>query len=852
LLGRERADADLAEEWRQIVDEASWTTVAGDELRAREHVRDAGWEESVRIAIADVAYAVRRLRRDVSFTIVAVTTLALGIGATTAIFSTVNPVLFRPLPYPDARRIVAIADRRPDGAPVDVTFGTYRELLARTRVFEAMSVFKPWQPAWSGDGAPERLLGQRVSFAYFAVFGVRPALGREFESSDDRRGAADVVVISDRLWRRRFGGDPGIIGHQLRLDGKPQAVIGVMPAGFRTVQAPEADVWAPLGYDPALPPDGREWGHHLKLIARLRADVGSAAAAAELDGIAARRMAEFSRVPWASLAGGLSLVTLQDEVVRGVRPALVTVMGAVLLLLVAACVNVANLLLARGAQQRGELAVRAAIGAGRARLVGQLVTESVVVSLAGGAAGVVVAAAGVRALIALAPPTLPRVDAVHFDATALAFACGVSAIVGLLVGAVPAWYATARDLNAMLPHAARQTRSSHGPRRALVIAEITVALVLLVVTGLLLRSLHQLFAVDPGFAVAHVLTLQVDATSQSADPAATRPFFDRVLERVQHLPGVESAAWTSQLPLTGDFDKYGATIDGPPSGGPADDHSALRYAVTPGYFDAMGIGARRGRLIDGRDRQGTPVAVVVSEAFVRHRLGHVDPIGRRLHLGRTDAPWFTIVGVVGDVKQTSLAVGDADAVYIAEDQWSFPDTVRSLVVRSSIEPASLASSIRSAIWSVDPDVPIVRVATFEALVDASAAARRFLLLVFEAFAIVALLLAATGLYGVMAGSVTERLRELGVRAALGATRGRLLTDVLVQGLLLSVAGLAIGLMAAIGASRAVESMLFGISPLDGVTYGGVALLLVAVSAAASGLPAWRAAHVDPATLLRAD
>jgi putative ABC transport system permease protein len=850
LLRRDRADADLDEELQQFVSEASSDWTAGDVLRAREQVREAGWEEGVGVTLADARYAVRRLRRDVAFTSAAVTTLALGIGATTAIFSAVNPVLFRPLPYPSSDRLVAIADRRPDGAPLDVTFGTFREISARSDAFDAITVFKPWQPAWTADGPPERLIGQRVSAAYFHVFGVRPALGVDFDAADDRPGGANVLVISDGLWHRRFAADPGAIGRHIRLDGVSHTIVGIMPKGFQVVQAPNVDAWSLLQYDPALPPDGREWGHHLRAVARLRPRVGIDAAMAQLDAIAARPSPSFRRMPWASLAQGFSVNALRDEVVRGVRPALVAVMAAVLLVLIAACVNVTNLLLARGTQRGGEMAVRTALGAGRARLVRQLVTESVVVALVGGLGGVIVATIGVRALVALAPAALPRIQEIRLDATALLFALAVSTVAGVLVGVVPAWQTSVEDPRRMLPLSSRTMAAPQAAKNVLVVIEVAVALVLLVVAGLLLRSLNRLFAIDPGFSSAHVLTLQVDASALARDRNATRPFFERALERVRQLPGVQTAGWTSQLPLSDDFDKYGAALEDPPDRDAAADHSALRYAVTPGYFDAMGIRARRGRLIDDGDRDGRAVSVVVSESFVRHRFGTADPIGRHLHLGRTDLPWYTLVGVVGDVKQASLAIDEGDAVYVAEEQWYYADTVRSLVVRTAGDPAAGTASVQRAIWSVEPDVPIVRVGTLDALVAASAAARRFALLVFECFALVSLTLAATGLYGVIAGSVAGRVGELGIRAALGATRASLLTLVLREGMALTAAGIIIGLTVATAASGAIRSMLFGISPVDAGTYLAVVALVGIVAAVACALPAWRAAHVDPAAMLR--
>ena len=762
LLRRERADCDLDAELQAYADAASEELIAdgatpdaarratrleiGSPLLVREQVRDGGWERLVGSTLADVQYGLRRLRRDSSFTAVAVATLALGIGATTAIFSAVNPILLEPLPYPQARRIVSIADRGVDESSVDVTFGTFSEIVARAHAFDAFAVMRPWQPTMTSAGEPERLDGQRVTASYFTVLGVAPVIGQDFDPRDDRVDGPSVAIISEGLWRRRFGADPAIVGRVVQLNAAPFAIAGVMPSAFEDVLTPSADVWTLLQYDTALPRDGREWGHHLRMIGRVRSGVSVAAAGAELDAMAHHPLPVFPRVPWATLPRGFITRSLQDEITRGVRPALFAIVAAVLLLLVTACANVTNLLLGRGARRRAELAMRAALGAGRLRLVRQLLTETVLLALAGGVAGVFVAAVGVQLLVSLSPPGLPRAAAIRVDTTALAFAFAVAASMGVVVGLAPALQAGRGDLRADVQQGARQQTGRHRRLRgALVVAEVALALMLLVGAGLLLRSLQRLFAVDPGFKPANVLTLRVQMTGVAYDDAAVLRFVDRALDAVRVLPGVESAAFTSQLPLSGDFDRYGAQLESDSVNDPKIDHGALRYGVTPEYFPALGIPLRRGRLLDARDRAGAPVAVVVSEAFVRHRLGGRDPIGGRLHLGRTDLPWSTIVGVVGDVKQTSLAMDDGDAIYIPETQWYAVDRTLSLVVRVHGATAPTVASLRSAIWALDKDLPIVRVATLDDLVAATAAERRFALTIFECFALVALALAAAGI-----------------------------------------------------------------------------------------------------------
>jgi putative ABC transport system permease protein len=661
------------------------------------------------------------------------------------------------------------------------------------------------------------------------------------------------VILSDGLWRRRFAGDRGIVGRQVTLNGNPYTVIGVMPSAFENVLAPTAELWAPLQYDASLPPQGREWGHHLRMVGRLRPDVRTEHARREADVIAHTPLAEFPRVPWASLQQGFIVNPLQDDVTRGVKPALLAILGAVLLVLMIACVNVTNLLLARGAQRRGEFAMRVALGAGRARLIRQLLTESLLLAFVGGALGMVVAGIGARALVALSPLGLPRVGAIRLDVAVFAFAMGVTTLIGLVVGLMPALHASRSDPQSGLQRSSRRTAGGHRLTRGmLVVAEVALALVLLVSAGLLLRSIERLLAVSPGFDASRLLTMQVQTSGHRFDDdSATHRFFAQALNAVRQVPGVAAAAFTSQLPLSGDFEKYGVQFESIPAGNSEEDQSAFRYAVSPGYFETIRIPLRRGRLLDAHDVASAPRAVLINESFARRKFRGRDPIGQRVHVGSTNQPWYSIVGVVGDVKQTSLAMDQADAAYVTSAQWPFADRARWLVVRSRGDAASLAPAIRNAIWSVDKDQPIVRVATVADLLAASAAERRFALVVFEAFALVALVLAATGIYGVLSGSVTERIREIGVRTALGASRGNILSLVVRQGMALTGLGVLIGLAGAAAASHAIVTLLFGVSRLDPITYLGVIVLLLGVSGIACWVPAWRAARVDPSITLRA-
>ncbi len=803
----------------------------------------------------DLRFGLRMLLKRPGFTAIAVITLALGIGASTAIFSAVNPILFESLPYPDASQIVTITDDFGiSDASVGMTFGTYRELVQRSRSFSAIAVIRPWQPAMTGSGEPERLEGQRVSASYFEVLGVSPALGFNFNSSDDRINGPNEVIISEGLWQRRFNGESAIVGRQVTLNGSSFTVIGVMPRAFENVLAPKAEVWSLLKYDASLPSlEGREWGRHLKMIGRLQQGVGTDQARSELNTIARTLLPEFPRPRHASLDTGLLVISLQDQVTRGVKPALMAVLGAVVLLLLIACVNVTNLLLARGANRRGEFAMRIALGAERNRMIRQLLTESLLLAMMGGALGLLVAQFGVRALVTLSPIELPRMVDIGVDATVFTFALGITTLIGLGVGLIPALHASRGDLNIKLQQSSRRTAGGHQwMRRTLVVAEVSLALVLLVGAGLLFRSLSFLFAIDPGFNTSQLLTMQVQASGSGFDDESTHRFFARSLEAVRELPGVSAAAFSSQLPLSGDLDDgYGVRFESNVTDNPEDNRGAFRYSVSPGYLETMAIPLRRGRLLNAHDTDDTPPVVLISESLARSKFQDRDPIGQRLRLGANDGPWSTIVGVVGDVRQTSLTVSQTNAVYMTNAQWRlFADRAMWLVVRTNGEPAELAPAIRQAIWSVDKDQPIVRVATMDHRLASSAAERRFALILFEAFGFVAIVLVAVGLYGVLSASVTERTREIGVRLALGAQRRDVLYLILRQGLNLTLAGVSLGLLASWAVTRLLTKLLYGISATDPLVFAGVAFLLVVVALLACYVPARRAMEVDPLVILR--
>ena len=802
--------------------------------------------------LQDLRYAVRQLRKSAGFAGAAVLILGLGIGGTTAIFSALNPILFEPLPYPQANRIMMIWYAGEDGSRVPESFHTYREVAERSRSFDALAVMKPWQPTVSGADQPERLDGQQVSAGYFASLGMQPALGRDFQAADDVPNGPKVVILSAGFWRRQFGEDGTILGRPIKLDDSNYIVIGVMPRDFDNVLAASAEVWSPLQYETGNVASAmaREWGHHLRMIGRLKAGVSLEQARSDLAGIAQSPVVEFPRPRWVSIARGLIVDSLQADVTRGVKPALLAVFGAVILVLLIACVNVTNLLLVRGAQRRGEFAMRAALGATRPRLIRQLVTESLLLALMGGAFGLVITQLGVRVLMTLSPPGLPRLNAIRVDGPVFAFAFGVTVLVGVLVGLIPARHASSNDLQAGLQNGAQRSVASHQlTRRSFVVVEVALALVLMVTAGLLLRSLSRLFAVPTGFNASHLLTMQVQTYGRRYDDdRVNHRFFAQALEAVRQIPGVTAAAFTSQLPLSGDSDEYGARFE---QDAPEVAYPVYRYSVTPGYFETIGIPLRRGRVFDALDVADAPPVALISESLAMRRFPGQDPIGKRLHLGgRPDAPMYTIVGVVGDVKQMSLALGQSDAVYTTTEQWHWADGALSLVMRGQGDPVAFVSAAKNAIWSVDREQPIVRVALMDDLLATSAAERRFVLILFEAFGLVALALAATGIYGVLSGSITERTREIGVRSALGASRGSIVALIVRQGMALTGLGVALGLAGAIAASQAIAAMLFGVSTLDPITYLGVIVLLGTVSVIACSVPAWRAARIDPMVALR--
>ena len=835
----------------------------GNLRAAKEQVRTYGWENAFRTFIADLRFAGRQLRRNPAFTTISIVTLGVGVGASTAIFSAINPILFKPLPYPHPGRILMIWNTW-QGSRSEISFGTYQELSQRSHSFDSTAIFEPWQPTMTSREEPQRLEGESVSAAFFQVLGVKPSLGRDFRSSDEGPHAASVVILSDKLWRQLFHADRAAIGESVKLDGDNYTVIGVMPRDFDNVLSPSVELWTPDQYDSSQ--ITREfsswaWGNHTRMVGRVRPGVSQIQAAQELAGIARTPWPQYPRPRWASLQRGLVVDSLQDDIAHVVKPALLAVFGAVMIVLAIACVNVINLLLARSAQRSGEFAVRGALGASRHRILRQLITESMLLTFLGGALGIAVAIAGVRVIVRLSPAELPGLNSIAFDPAAFLFASVLITIIGLTAGVLPALHISRNGLQSGLRNASRRIAVSHlWTRRLLVVAEVALAFTLLVSAALLLRSMQRIIAVDPGFNSSQLLTMQVvtsghqfdDLPSDRGGSARRQRFFERALDAVRHVPGVEAAAYTSLLPLSDDppvVGLYGAQFDDQDAEA---GYNVFRYAVSRGYCQTMQTPLISGRLLDERDSETAPHAALISQSLARHHFGNRNPIGSRLHVGPRNRPWYTVVGVVGDVKQASLAIDQEDAVYISDRQTWFADDTLSFVIRAHGNAAALVPAVKSAVWSVDRNQPIVRIMTMDRMMAISEAQRRFVLMLFEAFGMVALLLAAIGLYGVLSGSVAERIHEIGVRMALGATRSNILALALRDGMRLTAFGMGVGVCGALTASRAITSLLFGTSALDPVSWLAMTALLVLVALFACWIPASRGTRVDPAATLRSE
>jgi putative ABC transport system permease protein len=714
-----------------------------------------------------------------------------------------------------------------------------------------------WSPTLSGAGEPEALAGARVTADFFRVLGVKPLLGRDFTDVDDRPNAPRVAIISYSLWQRSFNRDPALVGRPILLGGTERTVIGVMPPDFQPLLNPGAkpmEIWRPLGYAGETPPACRTC-RHLRAIGRIRSGVTREQAASELTTIQQRIEREHASDYSASGAG---LKPLHEQFAGGSERALFMLFGAVGLVLLIACANVANLMLARAASRKKELAVRAALGARRSRILSQLMTESLLLALIGGALGVSLAMAGTQWLVSLAPGTIPRIEQVRLSPTVLAFAVGVSALTSLLFGLVPALTASAADLQRDLKeggrgHVGMTHRSLRG---ALVVANVALAMVLLAGAGLMLKSMSRVLEVPSGISPESVLTMRLSLFGPEFDgpdgAARVLAAFQQMNERLASLPGVKAVGSVSQLPLSGDFDMYGVRIKDKPIANPADAPSAFRYGVTPGYIEAMRIPLRRGRSITAQDHANAPPVILINELFATRIWPGEDPTGKFVQVGGPESPWRMVVGVVGNVRHEGLDEPEKMQFYAPETQWPYPDSDMILTLRAVGNPEALAPSAREAIWSVRRNVRITGAAAMDQVIGASLAQRRFPMMTLGLFAVAALLLAALGLYGLMAYTLTQRSTEIGVRMALGAQPGDILRMALRQGMSLAGIGATLGVAGALALGRFINSLLFEVEASDPATLAVAALALLGAALLACWIPARRATRIDPLIALRSE
>ena len=798
----------------------------------------------------DLRYGFRMLLKKPGFTIIAVATLALGIGASTAIFSVVNGVLLRPLPYKDAERIVTVWQRNASrGTERDgVSPPNFLDYKERNQVFEVMAALRPYGLDYTGEGEPETFQSWLVTEGFFQILGVGALHGRTFLPEEYQPGREGVVVMSHGLWQRRFGSDPGIVGKQLVLDGKPSTVVGILPPEFHFTD--KREMIAPAIFSESE--KRRRAATYLNVIARLKPGVTLGHAGAEMNNIATQLAQEYSQT---NREVGVTLVPLPEQMLGHVRPALRVLFGAVSFVLLIACANVANLLFVRGAQRGREFAIRAALGAARMRLVWQLLTENIILALLGGAGGLLLAHWGIKLILALSPGNLPRVDQVRLDGVVLAFTLGVSLLTALIFGLVPLLHFSKPNLNESLKEGGRSATAGyarHRLRNLLVVGEIALALVLLIGAGLLMRSFVRLLQVDPGFRADNVIALQAHVQDLYPTPPQQVAYFEQVLERLAALPGVKAAGAASAAPFVGEgsIEIDGAfTIEGQPAPAPGQEPTAYQTVVTADYFGALGIPLLRGRLFNRVDgQQGAPV-ILINETMARRYWLDDEPVGKRIALRWANQPFKPeIVGVVGDVRHDGLDSTPRPEVFLHLPQAPFGSMT--FIVRTDGDALTMLPAVKREIWAVNSNQPFYSVRTVEQLVSESLGERRFSVVLLGLFATAALALAGIGIYGLISFSTVQRTYEIGVRMALGAQSRAILKMILSEGLLLALLGVGVGLAGAFVLTRFLSSMLFGVTTTDPVTFASISALLILIALLSSYLPARRAARVDPMMALR--
>ena len=802
--------------------------------------------------LQDIRYAFRMLAKKPGFTIAAVLAVALGIGANTAIFSVVNAVLLRSLPYKDPDRLTMVLSHKRDSLRGSGS-AAYLDVVdweKQSQTFEQMAVFRSMGYTLTGAGEPERITGARVSADFFPMLGVETTEGRTFRPEEDQRGAERVVVLGHGLWQRRFGGDPSIIGQSLTLNAEGHTVIGVLPPDFKfPLDVSDAEMWTAIAHDGDLLEE--RGAHYLKVIGRLKPGVSISEAQLEMNEIASRLEQQY---PTENTGRVVNLNPMYEHLVSGIRRSLVILLGAVGLVLLIACSNVANLMLARAAARTKEIAIRTALGASRQRVVRQLLTESLILALLGGGAGLLLALWGIELLVKLGPRDIPRLNDISIDGTVLWFTAAASILTGIIFGLAPALKASKPDLNHSLKEGSRGTSESfnrYSLRNLLVVAQMALTLVPLVGAGLLVKSFLRLQQVNPGFVSENVLTMRVSLPALFDEGDKAVLFFKQATERIESIPGVESVGAVTLLPLIGSNNRASFNIKSRPY--PEDQEPVAEFrAITPDYFRAMGIPVIRGRAFTEHDVKGKTGAIIINETMARRYWPGEDPLGKVMSLGvsvseNEPAEW-EIVAIVGDLKHFSLDSEAVPEMYIPHAQQ--PWTGMTLVARSSIDPAQLSAAMRGHILALDRNQPVSEVRTMSEVVARSIAQQRFYMLLLALFAVMALVLAAVGIFGVMSYSVTERTREIGIRMALGAQTRDVLRYVVGQGMMLTLAGVAIGLVGSFLLTRLMTNMLYEVDAFDPATFAAISLLLALVAFVACYIPARRATKVDPMVALR--
>ncbi len=808
----------------------------------------------MRVLIQDLRFAVRQMAKRPGFTAVIVLTMALGIGANAAIFSVLDAVLLRPLPYTQPERLIKVWTRFTGiGLPNDqnwVSAPEFRDLQQLNRSFSDLAAINTGSFNLGVKGSPQRVVGSSVSPSLFGMLCARPLLGRTFLPEEGQPGRDKEVILSYGLWRRVFGGNPGVIGSTIDIDGVPMSVVGVMPSGF--AYPDESEIWGPLAFSPDDLSENSRGGHGLEVLGRIKPGLSIAQVQSDMDRVARTMIEQHGSYPYEKYGFGIILHPLLEETVGDVKPSLFVLMAAVGLVLLIACANIANLLLARSTERQQEMETRMALGAGSWRLTRQLLTESVVLAFAGGFVGLAITPWALEGLVAIAAKTLPRAVHTSIDGRALALTAAISLATGILFGLAPALQAgRKRHFEGLKSGRSTEGRQPKRLRSALVIGETAFSLLLVAGAGLLLRSFAEILKVDPGFRPENVLTMRVSLPDASySKPDQVRGFYDELLTRVQRLPGVQSAGAVSGLPLSGNGGSGTTTVD--TQSVPMEDSTpeADQRVVTPDYFKAMGISLVRGRFFEARDTDGAPPVTIIDESLAQTYWPNQDPIGKRLHQGGRQAkvPWATVVGVVRHVRNRTLEARSRVEVYWPENQRAFG--AMTLAVLAQGNAMSLVPTIQREVSSIDPDLPVYSVRTMTQVMGESVERRRLALILLAVFAGLALVLASVGIYGVTSYGVAQRKMEIGLRMALGADRGQVLRMMIWSGMTTIAIGLGFGLILALSLTRLMSGLLFAVRASDPLALGGAALLLMIAALLAIFIPARRATKVNPMVALR--